>query len=85
MIRLDIPGYSPFCHVTTIMEVISHHIDRFCLHSKTDLKRIPSCSAERSSRMIPVPSGVATEVGKEATGPEVPIQTEMRILCCVDK
>lgn len=47
--------------------------------------RFPSCSTEKSSRMIPVPSWVASEVGKEAIGPEVPIQIEMRILGSVDQ
>ena len=35
--------------------------------------------------MILIPSWVTTEEGKEAIGPELPIQTEMRILSSVDQ
>lgn len=35
--------------------------------------------------MILIPSWVTTEDGKEAIGPELPIQTEMRILSSVDQ
>ena len=35
--------------------------------------------------MILIPSWVTTEEGKEATGPALPTQTEMRILGSVDQ
>jgi len=35
--------------------------------------------------MILIPSWVTTEEGKEATGPDLPIQIEMRILGSVDQ
>lgn len=49
------------------------------LHSEIDLQTFPSCSIDKSSGMILIPSWVTIEEGKEATGPALPTQAEMRI------